>query len=142
METHSELLLSRGPLILDMPARCLSGPAGSTILAPAEVAVMAELMRGGTVGGVASARDSFMLAAPKTQNPRHAVAMRVMRLRRALKQVGVPGRSVRCFREIGYYLMFAAHEQARVYSAPQVIRLDRLLASHPNRQAVARLLTG
>ena len=102
--SRPEDLRKRGPLVLDVATRILSGPSGWVALALSEFAIMRLLIEPRMVS-----RDDLLLAAfpPDTQQPRqpdHALAQRLLRLRTVLETVGVPGDAITCHPKQGYSL--------------------------------------
>lgn len=136
----SDCVLVRGYLSLDIKSRVLTGPSGLTGLAPADAETLAEIMDGHLL---AWPQKSFRLM-PDTADlrARHKIRARVSRIRAALDRVGASPSVLHSFRGLGYGLMLREEPLVRSFVGPQIARLDRLLASHPNRQAVARLMAG
>lgn len=129
--------LSRGPLVLDLATRILTGPAGWEDMTPGDFAALRCLMPARMVSTAELAAAAFP-GEPKPRRPQHALAMRVARLRALLERVGVPGAAIRCFPRQGYGMgLRGCH--TRTFAGHRVLILDALLASHPDQAAVAEL---
>ncbi len=136
--SRPEDLRKRGPLVLDVATRILSGPSGWIALAASEFAVMRLLIEHRMVP-----REELLASAfpPDTQQPRqpdHALAQRLLRLRTVLETVGVPGDAITCHPKQGYS-MGLSREEFRTFTGQGLALLEELLRTHPNRPAVALL---
>ncbi len=131
--------LTAGPIVLDLTARHLHGPTGRTALAPSEFATLAALMRGGVASPSRLAAAAFPDPARQPADPCHAVRQRIVRLRGALRAVGVSGLALRSYPRHGYSLVFGDAARFRAFAGAELERLTALLASHPDQAAVARL---
>ena len=129
--------LARGPLVLDLSTRILTGPAGWADTTPGDFALLRCLMPARVVGTVELAAAAFP-GEMKLRRPRHALAMRIARLRGTLERVGVSGAAIRCFHRRGYGMGLGS-VRTRTFAGHRVLVLDALLASHPDREAVAAL---
>lgn len=133
-------ILSAGALVLDTESRSLNGPSGQIVIERGSYLLLSELMRhpGATLLLSTLAAVIWPTNTPDMSRAVLAVRMRVMRTRKAMEQVGVPGRSLRCVRGVGYR-MDGAPQVVRVFSPSQAHTLDRLLRTHPDRAAVRKV---
>jgi hypothetical protein len=136
-------ILVRGPLVLDVNFRVLTGPEKSTALTDAEMGVIHPLMAGSlvSVAALQAAEDGPPDQPWRFQGApaRSSTRMRLLRARAVLNYVGVLGNAICCIRKFGYYLAFPANPSARVFTGERAELLDHLLRTHPNKSAVARL---
>ena len=136
--SRPEDLIKRGPLVLDVSTRILSGPSGWVTLSASEYGIVRMLIGYRMVPG-----EELLLAAfpPETQQPRqpdHALAQRLLRLRTVLETVGVPGDAIVCHPKQGYSMGLSG-EEFRTFTGHGLALLEELLRTHPNRDAVAML---
>ncbi len=129
--------LARGPLVLDLDTRILAGPAGWEDTTPGDFAMLRCLMPARVVSMPELAAAAFP-GEMKPRRPRHALAMRIARLRSTLERVGVPGAAIRCFHRRGYGMGLGS-VKTRTFAGHRVLILDALLASHPDQATVAAL---
>lgn len=134
------LVLSAGALVFDTEARSLIGPSGQIVLDRGSFTLLGELIRhpGATRPLSVLAEVIWPTKVPEPCRAVWAIRMRVMRARKAMEQVGVPGRSLRCVRGVGYR-MDGAPQVVRVFSPSQAHALDRLLQTHPDRASVREM---
>jgi hypothetical protein len=118
----------------------LHGPDGSTEVQYFCRKLLFALMKEGSLLSEAELLEiGYPEGTRQPERPDHALRMGVMRIRAALDRVGVGGRALRNHHGVGYQLMAQGHGRLMAFSGDRALKLEALLASHPDQAAVASI---
>lgn len=132
-------LLTVGELVLDIAARTLTGPIGTSDLTVGAFAVLLALMKNqGAVLETGQLIEARWRPDLEPANAPTMIRMAVSRARSAIAQVGADPKQLRAVTAVGYRLG-GAPRVVRAYTREQAAVLERIIATHPDQQLVAEL---